>query len=101
MKLTYSFKYTILCTSDDDRFCIQAHTKIFKYIMACGKNVLKHILTYLYCRKYNEINIFQSDVQKHVSYAEAHKKIFIHFELCLEMIRNVFSIVYHGLFLSC
>ena len=46
--------------------------KVFQYILAYGgKNFIKLILIYLYCNKYNEINIFQSIVQKHHSYTES------------------------------
>ena len=38
----------------------------------CGK-FLKRILTYLFCINSNEINIWHSDIQKHVS----HEKWFI------------------------
>ena len=37
-----------------------------KYITAYGEEIFKHILAYLYCIKYNEINIRHSDVQKHI-----------------------------------
>ena len=35
--------------------------------------ILKIILTYLYCSKYNDINICHSDVQKHVPYTGSQK----------------------------
>ena len=34
---------------------------------------LKRILTYLYCTNQNKINIYHSDVQKHVSYEDQTK----------------------------
>ena len=40
-----------------------------------GKKSLKRILTFLYCNKYNEVNIFHSDIQKRVSY-NGHTKDF-------------------------
>ena len=36
---------------------------------------LNRILTYLYCTKYNEINTFHPDSQKHVSHAGFTQKI--------------------------
>ena len=38
-----------------------------------GGKCLKHILTYLACTKYNEINISHSDTQKHVFYEKGYK----------------------------
>ena len=38
-----------------------------------GGNFLKRILTYLYCIKYNEINMYHSDVQKNILCAGSHK----------------------------
>ena len=39
---------------------------VFRCIMAYGGNFLKHILTFLYCTKYNEINICHSYVQQFI-----------------------------------
>ena len=61
---------------------------------------LKLILTYLYCTKYNKINIFHLVVQEHVSYTGSHKRFLIYYRLYFEMARNVFSIIFHGVFLS-
>ena len=38
-----------------------------------GRKYLKRILTYLYCNKWNKINIYHSDTQKHVSYKKWYK----------------------------
>ena len=37
----------------------------------------KRILTYLYCIKYNETNMRQSNVQKHAPYTGSHKRFMI------------------------
>ena len=64
---------------------------------------LKRILAYLYFTKYNEINIFHLDAQKHVSYTGytkdlcekimgyALKRQEIHFQLC-SMIFQTFQL---------
>ena len=44
-------------------FWIQAHTKVFR---SYGGKYLKHILTYLFCIKYNEINMCHLDIHKNV-----------------------------------
>ena len=46
------------------------HTESHKsFPVLCGK-FLKSILLYLYCINYNEINMYHSDIQKHVSHAK-------------------------------
>ena len=52
---------------------LQRHTKVFRCIMAYGVKFLKHILMYLYCIKYNKVNICHSGTQKHVSYKKWDK----------------------------
>ena len=63
------------------------HTyKFFRYITACGKKCLKRLSKYLFCTKYNKINICHSDIAKHVFYKndakihifylKAHTKVF-------------------------
>ena len=54
--------------------CLQRHTKVFRYITAYEEKCLKRILTYLYCSKYNEIDIGHLHIQKHASYKKCHKK---------------------------
>ena len=51
---------------------------------------LKRIVTNLPPTKFNEINIFHSDVQKHTSYTGSHKRFVIYYGLCLETAGNVF-----------
>ena len=50
------------------RIYLHRHTKAFRYILAYGWKILKHILTHLYCTKYNEIDMRHSGIQNHVSY---------------------------------
>ena len=45
------------------RFRQQRHINVFRCIWANGEKFLKCFLAYLYYTKYNEINIFHSDVQ--------------------------------------
>ena len=77
-------------------FCVQADTKVFRYITTDGRKLLKHILTYLHSIKYNEINICHLDVQNHISHAESSKKFVIHYGLYLETAGNVFSFIFHS-----
>ena len=69
------------------------------YIRAYGGKFLKSILTYLYCNNYNEINIDHSNIQKDLSYIGPHEQFLLHFKICLETARKVFSIMFHGFFL--
>ena len=57
-----------------------------KFFDALGveDEILKYILTYLYCTKYNEINIYHTDVKKNVSCTGSHKRFLIYYGLCLE-----------------
>ena len=55
--------------------------KFFRYITTYEGKFLKHILTYLYSTKYNEIHICHLDVQTHFSYTESHKRFLIYYEL--------------------
>ena len=55
-----------------------------------GGEFLMLIVTYLYCAKYNKINIFHSVVQEHVSYTGSHKNFLIYYGLCLETAGYVF-----------
>ena len=64
--------------------------KLSDALQSVGEAFLKCILTYLYCIKYNEINICNSDAQKYISYTGSHKRFLIHNELCLKMAGNVF-----------
>ena len=80
-------------------FCIQIHTKIIRYLMAYGGIFSKCFSTYIYCTKYDEINISHSCVQKHVLYTGSHKRFFMYYRLFLETAGDVFSFVFHGLFL--
>ena len=52
---------------------LQRHTKVFWYVTVYGGKML-HILEYLYSTKYNKINIYHSDIPKHVSYNKCYKK---------------------------
>ena len=61
-------------------------------------NFLKRILAYLYCIKYNEINIFLSDIQKHVLCTLSRKIFLIYYRLCLETTVYVFVLVFYRLF---
>ena len=63
------------------------------------ENFLKRILANLYCTKYDEINIFHSDVKNHVPYTGSHERFLIYYGIGLETARFVFSIVFHRLFL--
>ena len=56
----------------------------------CG-NSLKYILLYLYCINYNEINIYHSGVQKHVSHTGSHRRLVIYYGLQLKAPGNVYS----------
>ena len=49
-------------------FCTQAYTKVFQYNMAYGGNYLKSILTYLLSNKFNEINVYHWNTQRHTPY---------------------------------
>ena len=51
--------------------------KFFPLHYGLRREILKRILTYLYCTKYNEIKIYHLDVQKHVLYTGSYKKILI------------------------
>ena len=42
---------------------VQRHTKVLQCITAYGGNFLKLTLTYLYCYKYNEINISHTNTK--------------------------------------
>ena len=54
-----------------------------------GGGGLKRILTHLYSTKYNEINIFHSGAQKHVSYTGSHEGFLIYYRLWMETAGNV------------
>ena len=55
--------------------CLQRQTKGFRYITAYGwGKCSKHILTYSYYTKSNEINIYHWNIQKKVSYEKWYKK---------------------------
>ena len=56
----------------DSSIEVQKSTPIHYDLWGGGK-FLKHIITYLCCTKYNEINLCHSDVQKHVSYKKWFK----------------------------
>ena len=55
------------------KICVQAHTKVFRYIASYGGKCLKRILTNLYSTEYNKINISYSDVQNYTSYKNVIK----------------------------
>ena len=55
------------------KVCLQKHIKGFRCIVAYGWGILKRILTYLYCAKYNEITACHSDKQKHAFYEKWYK----------------------------
>ena len=55
------------------RVRLQRHTE--DTLRPKSEKFLKCIVTYLYCAKYDEINIFYSDVRKHVSYTGSNEKI--------------------------
>ena len=48
--------------------------KLSDTLRPMGEKYLKRIVKYLYCTKYNEINIGHSNIQKHVSYEKCYKK---------------------------
>ena len=74
--------------------------KFSKILRSKGGGVIKkRILYYLYCTKYDEINISHSVVQKYATYTGSYKIFLIYYGLRLETARNVFSIVFHGLLL--
>ena len=62
-------------------------------------NILKCISTYLYCTKYNEINIIHSDVRKLHLCKESHKRFLVYYDLCLKTTGSIFSIIFHVLLL--
>ena len=66
-----SFSYTEACFLKKgckyDKYIVHKLTQNFSVSMG-GGNRLKSILTYLFCIKYNEINICHSDMQKYFSY---------------------------------
>ena len=70
------------------------HTDLYKFsniLWLIGESFLKLIVTFLYCTKYNVINMFHSVVQKKkVSYTESHKMFLIYEGLCLETTGYVF-----------
>ena len=49
---------------------LQRHTNVFRCITVYAREFLKHILTYLYCTKYNEIDVCHSDTQMYVPHKE-------------------------------
>ena len=63
------------------------------------KNFLQLILPNLYSTKCIDVKVCHSDVQKHVSYTRSHKRFLIYYGLCLRTAGNVFSILFHGVFL--
>ena len=64
-----------------------------------GRKYLKRIVIKLPSTIDNEINVFHSDAKNHVPYTGPHKRFLIHYGLCLETARNVFSILFNRLFL--
>ena len=48
--------------------------KIFQYITAYGGEILKHILVYLYCTKYNEMKAFR-EMYKSMFRIQDHTKV--------------------------
>ena len=56
-----------------------------------GGEFLKRNFTYLYCTKYNENNMYNLDAQNLASYKGSHKSFLIHYGICFEIAKNVFS----------
>ena len=52
----------------DSRFIYRATQKFSDPLLPMREKYLKHILKFLYCNKYNKINIYHSDKQRNVSY---------------------------------
>ena len=52
----------------------QAHTKILRYIAACGGKIFKvYFNIFMLYAKCNEINIHHLDAENHISYTGSHK----------------------------
>ena len=89
-------------------FSTEAHKNFPIHYGLCGKKILKRILTYLDCTKYNEINIGHSHIQKHVFYRKndiksanikctgSHKSFHIHYSLWGGIFKAYFSkLIFH------
>ena len=63
--------------------------KSFPIYYVVWRGFLKRIVINLPPTKDNEINIFHSDVQNHVSYTGSYKRFLIHYGLCLETAGNI------------
>ena len=61
--------------------------------------ILESILTHLCCTKNNDVIMGHLDVQNRVLHAASHRRFLMDYRLCLEMVRNTFSIVFHDLIL--
>ena len=73
MKLTYVIQicksmFSIKSGIINAYFACSLTQKISKILRPMMGTFFKCILTYLYCPKYNEMNMRHSDAQKHVSY---------------------------------
>ena len=52
--------------------CLQRHAIFSDLLWPMGGKFLKHMLTYLCCSNYNEINMCHSDIEKYVSYKKQY-----------------------------
>ena len=48
--------------------CVTGTQKNTNIVQSMGENILKCIVVYLYCTKYNKINTNHSNVQKYICY---------------------------------
>ena len=62
------------------KFIYRGMQKFSDALRPVQRKFLKPISTY--CTKYNEINMYHSDVQKHVLCIGSHKSFLIHYGLC-------------------
>ena len=67
--------------------CLQRYTNFFDTLRSMGGKDSNLILTCLYCNKWNEINVWHSDTQKHF----ANKKWFKCYKYFLYRLTQKFS----------
>ena len=67
------------------RSSTETHKSFLVHYDLRGENILKSILTCLYCNKWNKINIWHSDTQKHF----ANKKI-VQMLFCIQALTKRF-----------
>ena len=79
---------------------LQRYTKDFRCITVYGEKSLTRILTCLYCNKWNEIDVCQSNIHKHVFHKKWYKyyKCFVYRltqKFSNSMGKNIWSVFQH------